>query len=116
QQHKLSLRDVTLDSDLLALQAQLAVTLAAPYPLTSDLQWQWLQSLPSNLTTPAQSNSQAHAEGTLHLAGDLNNLLVSHQLRTPLLMNSDGNVVLDLFAQDSGRSQVFSVMHQVPAQ
>src|SRR5690606_21755 len=72
QQHKLSLRDVTLDSDLLALQAQLAVTLAAPYPLTSDLQWQWLQSLPSNLTTPAQSNSQAHAEGTLHLAGDLN--------------------------------------------
>src|SRR5690606_6446907 len=54
--------------------------------------------------------------GALHLSGDLNNLIISHQLHAPLQVTSDGNAVLDLFPQGSARSQAFSVLHQLPPQ
>ena len=111
QQQTLLISGLALDSPLLGLQGELSAQLAPPYPLRTDLQWQWQQALPTGLDTAAMQ-----PQGALHLSGDLNNLIISHQLHAPLQMTSDGNAVLDLFPQGSARSQAFSVHHQLPPQ
>src|SRR5690606_23271595 len=92
------------------LQGEFSAQLAPPYPLRTDLQWQWQQALPAALDAAMQP------QGALHLSGDLNNLIIGHQLQSPLQMTSDGNAVLDLFPQGAARSQAFSILHQLPPQ
>ena len=111
QQQTLTLTDLALDSSLLGLQGGFTARLAAPYSLRTDLQWQWQQALPAGFDT-----ADMQPRGALHLSGDLNNLIISHQLHAPLQVTSDGNAVLDLFPQGAARSQSFSVLHQLPPQ
>ncbi|MGH8466028.1 MAG: hypothetical protein ACRER5_17950, partial [Pseudomonas sp.] len=109
QERELLLGNVMLDSELIGVQGELEATLAPPYSLRSDLQWQWQQALPTALT-------MEQPQGALHLAGDLNSLIINHQLQTPLRLDSDGNAVLDLFPQGTARTRTFSIVHQLPPQ
>lgn len=117
QQQELVLSGIVLDSDLVGVQGELDATLASPYPLHANLQWRWQQLLSSGAASAqTQAPTLTGAQGALQLTGDLNNLIINHQLQTPLLMNSDGNAVLDLFPQGNARPQAFSIVHQLPPQ
>lgn len=111
EQHTLSLHEFALDSALLGLQGEFTAQLVPPYPLRTDLQWRWQQALPA-----LPESAAMQPQGTLHLSGDLNSLIISHQLDAPLQMTSDGNAILDLFPSGPARAQAFSVTHQLPPQ
>ncbi|MDO9319776.1 MAG: translocation/assembly module TamB domain-containing protein [Gammaproteobacteria bacterium] len=108
----------------------------APYPLQLTLDWSMeqplspdsagvLQALASAQASPSagstlnqNGNQNAHLQlgGQLSLSGDLNTVIVSHQLRRPLDILSEGSVSTGLQSSLAAAEGGLSLQHRLVAQ
>ncbi len=151
QESELQLRALEFDmqqaaGNPLRLRGDGQIALAAPHSLQLALDWQWAwaldaassaalpANLPANLPTNLLSQSAGQSDtvdlaGHLSLSGDLNTLIVSHQLSSPLAILSEGTVseVLANGVNSSGvnssgvnsdgvNGSGFSLLHSMQAQ
>ncbi|MES3008665.1 MAG: translocation/assembly module TamB domain-containing protein [Pseudomonadota bacterium] len=104
------------------------IDLTAPHPLELTLDWGWEQALNTGNTNgvespnalfallanpsaqPGSVNDTLSLGGQLTLSGDLNTLIVSHQLSSPLAILSEGTVNTGAF------SGGVSLVHRLTAQ
>lgn len=87
QGRRLQLDQVLFDSDVIDIEGDVALQLENPYPVNGNIRWQYAQPLLENTDAPG---------GSLELAGDLNNLQLSHELYGPATVHSSGSIVLEL--------------------
>jgi len=100
----LTLDELSLDTPTLQLSGALEAELAGSVALRGRLDWQFVSA----------SDARASASGQLVLSGTLDTLGVTHSLSTPLQVESQGSLVLNLAS--GGSSPQLGLTHTLQAQ
>ncbi len=93
----LSIEELSSSMQELTIEGELAVDLIEHYPLNAQLSWLFTQTAVEGID---------ELTGKLSLSGDLETLLVDHQLNLPLSLHSMGSINLGLFPDDSDGLQI----------
>lgn len=104
---QLEIRELQYLAAPLRVNGELALDLHGALPLHGALHWEYNDALVAGLED---------AMGDLNLAGDLNTLVLQHQLTQPLQISSQGSIDLQLFGNTASAAQTFSLLHTLPAQ
>lgn len=107
---QLRLNNLRFEATPIQVNGTAQIELIPAYPLQLDLNWRYSDTIVEGIDG---------ANGRLIVGGDLNTLTVNHDLLSPLILDSQGTVTLDLFANSTNtllKSPRFDLQHQIPAQ
>ncbi len=101
EQQSLHLENIRLSAENAGVDGSYSIILASPFPMTGDLRWnyQWSEDAPLIPTWLA-------ASGNLQVEGDLVALQIEHQLESPQIISSRGEIQTGLLADSNAELRI----------